>query len=86
MNSNASSNSNEVCPLTRQGSGAAAGADLLITGELEHVMYHPAYELRMPVLALGHYATETLGPRAVMEYIGRKFDVACEFADFPTSL
>lgn len=49
-------------------------------------MYHPAYELRMPVLALGHYATETLGPRAVMEYIGRKFDVACEFADFPTSL
>lgn len=65
---------------------AAAGADLLITGELEHVMYHPAYELRMPVLALGHYATETLGPRAVMEYIGRKFDVACEFADFPTSL
>lgn len=65
---------------------AAAGADLLITGELEHVMYHPAYELRMPVLALGHYATETLGPRAVMEYIGGKFDVACEFADFPTSL
>lgn len=65
---------------------ASAGADLLITGEFQHEMFHPACELPMPTLALGHYATETLGPKAVMEYIERKFDLFCAFADFPTSL
>lgn len=65
---------------------AAAGADLLVTGELEHIMYHPAFELGIPVLALGHYATETLGPKAVMEHLARKFGLACEFADLPTGL
>ena len=65
---------------------ASSGADLLVTGELEHVMYHPAFELGVPVLALGHYATETLGPKAVMEHLGRKFGLACEFADLPTGL
>lgn len=65
---------------------AAAGADLLITGELEHVMYHPAYELGMPVLALGHYATETVGPKAVMERVRKEFGLECEFADYPTGL
>lgn len=65
---------------------AAVGADLLITGELEHVMYHPAFELGMPVLALGHYATETVGPKAVMEHLRRQFGLDCEFADLPTGL
>lgn len=65
---------------------AAAGADLLVTGELEHIMYHPAFELGIPVLALGHYATETLGPKAVMEHLRREFGIVCEFADLPTGL
>jgi len=65
---------------------AEAGADLLITGELEHIMYHPAFELGIPVLALGHYATETLGPKAVMEHLKHKFALECEFADLPTGL
>ncbi len=65
---------------------AATGADLLITGEMEHVMYHPAHELATPILALGHYATETLGPKAVMEHLRKQFTLECEFADFPTSL
>ena len=65
---------------------AAAGADLLITGELEHVMFHPAYELGIPVLALGHYATETVGPKAVMARIREVFGLECEFADLPTGL
>ena len=65
---------------------AAAGADLLITGELEHVMFHPAHELGIPVLALGHYATETVGPKAVMARIREVFGLECEFADLPTGL
>lgn len=65
---------------------ARCGCDLLITGELEHIMHHPAAELGIAVIALGHYASETTGPRALMEHIAGKFDVECVFADCPTGL
>ena len=61
-------------------------ADLLLTGELDHTMYHPAVESGVAVLALGHYASETVGPRALMELVGAKFDLELEFVDLPTGL
>ena len=48
---------------------AACGCDLLITGEFEHVMFHPRRELDIGVIALGHYASETVGPRALMQKV-----------------
>ncbi|MBQ6352900.1 MAG: Nif3-like dinuclear metal center hexameric protein, partial [Lentisphaeria bacterium] len=65
---------------------AARGADLLLTGELGHTMYHPARESRVAVLALGHYASETTGPRALMEVVAAKFGLEVEFVDIPTGL
>ena len=65
---------------------AADGADLLITGELTHVMYHCARELGVNVLALGHYATETVGPRALMRHVGGTFPLELTFLDLPTGL
>ena len=65
---------------------AARGADLLLTGELDHTMYHPALESGVAVLALGHYASETTGPRALMELVGEKFGMEVEFIDLPTGL
>ncbi len=65
---------------------AGLGADLLLTGELEHTMYHPALESGTAVLALGHYASETTGPRALMEVVSRKFALETEFIDLPTGL
>jgi len=65
---------------------AAAGADLLVTGELEHVMYHPAVESGLAVLAVGHYASETAGPRALMERFAAELGIPAEFADLPTGL
>lgn len=65
---------------------AEAGADLLLTGELEHIMYHPALESGVAVLALGHYASETTGPRALMEVVAAKFALETEFIDLPTGL
>lgn len=65
---------------------AESGADLLVTGELCHQMYHVARELRLPTLALGHYATETLGPKAVCAHIAATFGIDCEFVDIPTGL
>ena len=65
---------------------ASIGADLLLTGELTHVMYHYALESDVAVLALGHYASETTGPRALMELVGAEFDLETEFVDIPTGL
>lgn len=59
---------------------------LLITGEMEHTMYHTARELGISVLALGHYASETTGPRAVMQKAAAEFPLECEFIDLPTGL
>ena len=65
---------------------AAAGCDLLVTGEMEHIMHHAALETNVAVIALGHYASETTGPRALMEHIRNKFGIEVCFADCPTGL
>lgn len=65
---------------------AACGADMLLTGELTHTMYHPALESGVAVLALGHYMSETTGPRALMELVAAKFALETEFVDLPTGL
>ena len=61
-------------------------SDILITGEMDHTMYHTARELGISVIALGHYASETTGPRAVMAAAAAKFPLECEFIDLPTGL
>ena len=63
-----------------------AGCDLLITGEMEHIMHHAALECGVAVIALGHYASETTGPKALMEHIRTKFSLDVSFADCPTGL
>ena len=64
----------------------AVGADLLITGEMTHTMYHFAKENSISVISFGHYSSETVGPKAVMEYIEKEFNLQCEFVDLPTGM
>jgi putative NIF3 family GTP cyclohydrolase 1 type 2 len=64
----------------------AAGCDLLITGEMEHIMHHPAQELDVAIIALGHYASETVGPLAMQKLVAEKFGVETLFAEVPTGL
>ena len=64
----------------------ARDADLLVTGELSHVMYHYALESGVAVLALGHYLSETTGPRALMELAAKELKLETEFIDLPTGL
>lgn len=64
----------------------AVGADLLITGEMTHTMYHFAKENNISVISFGHYSSETVGPKAVMEYIEKEFNLQCEFVDLPTGM
>ena len=63
-----------------------AGCDLLITGEMEHVMHHTALESGVSIIALGHYASETTGPLAMQKLIGETFEVETLFAEIPTGL
>ncbi len=64
------------------------GLDLFITGEAEHGAYHLAKECGINVIFAGHYATETLGVKALMNVIGEEFagEIEVEFIDIPTGL
>ena len=60
---------------------AAAGVDLLISGEPKHESYHSAKELGVNALFVGHYATETFGVRALAETLEREFRLKATFID-----
>lgn len=64
----------------------ALGADTLIVGEGPHWSAVEAPELGIAVLYLGHYATETLGVRALAARVAETFSIPWSFIDAPTGL
>lgn len=62
---------------------AAAGYDLLLTGEAAEPTMMTARELRIHVVAAGHYATETLGVQALAVRLAERFGLEWEFVDLP---
>jgi len=62
----------------------AAGCDALLTGETSHTAYHQAREARINVIFAGHYATETVGLKALARHLRRRFGVASRFVNAPT--
>ncbi len=60
--------------------------DLLITGEFGHADYLTALDLGISVAVAGHYKTETLGVKALMEVVKEKFRVKTIFIESPTGL
>ncbi len=62
------------------------GLDTLVSGEGPHHTYHQALELGMNLIYAGHYATETLGVRALGERLAERFGVEWSFLDVPTGL
>ena len=65
---------------------AEAGVDTFITGEGPHYSALDAEEYGMNVIHAGHYATETLGVRALADHLKAKFELQTEFIDHPTGL
>ncbi len=63
-----------------------SGADTLITGEGPHHSYFDAEEWGLNVIYGGHYATETVGVKALAEHLSHRFNVPWEFLDHPTGL
>ena len=63
-----------------------AGADTFVTGEGSHHTYHEALELGITLVYAGHYATDTLGVRALAERVAERFGVEHMFFDVPPGL
>ena len=62
------------------------GLDTLIVGEGPHHTAVEARELGIVVLYVGHYATETLGVRALGDIVAKQFGISSTFVDVPTGL
>jgi dinuclear metal center YbgI/SA1388 family protein len=62
---------------------AASGIDCFITGNFDEPAWHTAYEEKIHFLALGHSATERIGPMALGSHLAEQFDLAYEFIDTP---
>lgn len=60
---------------------AKAGADCFITGRVDEPVWEDAHEYNISFLGLGHYATETVGPKALAENLQQKFGIECCFID-----
>jgi dinuclear metal center YbgI/SA1388 family protein len=65
---------------------AAAGCDTYITGETSHASYHDAAEYGVNVIYAGHYATETVGLKALAAHLDVQFGLPSTFIDRPTGL
>jgi dinuclear metal center YbgI/SA1388 family protein len=66
------------------GEAADAGLDTILTGELSHTVYHEARERGINVIFAGHYASETVGLRALADHLAARFALDTLFLDLPT--
>lgn len=64
----------------------SAGVDTLIVGEGPHWSAVEAEEAGLVIVYAGHYATETLGVKALAAHLSERFDVPWEFLHAPTGL
>ena len=64
----------------------AAPVDTLIVGEGPHWTAIDAEESGLTIVYAGHYATETLGVRALAASVGTTFDLPSVFLEAPTGL
>jgi dinuclear metal center YbgI/SA1388 family protein len=63
---------------------ARAGCDVLVTGESAHAAVHPAKEAGINLIFAGHYATETVGLKALDRHVQRRFGLPGVFIPAPT--
>jgi len=62
------------------------GIDTLIAGEGPHWTAVDAPEQNLVIIYAGHYATETLGVRALAEHVEREFGIPWSWISAPTGL
>lgn len=62
---------------------ARASVQCFITGNFDEPAWGVAYEEEINFLALGHSATEKVGPKALADYLQKTFNLSCSFLDIP---
>ncbi len=62
------------------------GIDTFVTGEGPHHSFFDAEEWGINLIYAGHYATETVGVRALGAHLHDRFSLPFEFFDHPTGL
>lgn len=62
------------------------GIDTLIVGEGPHWTAVYAEENELAIIYAGHYATETLGVRALADHLGEKYAISSSFLSAPTGM
>ncbi len=62
-------------------SAAKEGVDCFLTGNFDEPAWGVAYEEKIHFLALGHSATEKIGPRALAEFMRQEWGLESQFID-----
>jgi dinuclear metal center YbgI/SA1388 family protein len=70
----------------RVGVAAAAGLDTYVTGEGVHHTTFDALESGINLIYAGHYATETVGVKALGDHLAAQFGLPAVFHDHPTGM
>ena len=65
---------------------AAMGADTFLTGETSHAQFYDALDYGMNLIFAGHYATETVGLKALGRHLNGRFGLETVFIDLPTGM
>ena len=65
---------------------AKVDADLFVTGEPKHAVFHETFERGLNVIYAGHYDTETFGVKALAQHLKERFGLPWVFLDHPTGL
>ncbi len=60
---------------------SAQGIDCFITGNFDEPAWNQAFEEKINFFALGHSATEKIGPKALGTHLGKKFKLKVHFID-----
>jgi dinuclear metal center YbgI/SA1388 family protein len=63
---------------------AQANYDTFVTGETTHELYHDIREYGLNVICAGHYATETIGLKALARHLEEQLGLETVFIDLPT--
>lgn len=58
-----------------------AGVDCFITGNFDEPAWSQAFEEKINFFALGHSATERVGPKALSQRLTKDLGISCEFLD-----
>ena len=62
---------------------ASQGIDAFITGSFDEPVWHHAFEEKINFFALGHSATERVGPLSLAKYLEVELNLPCYFLDLP---